>query len=91
MVEAGTPTTKTTVIASIVKKKQWTRTTMGPNHQLVREEEEEEWLDQAASPLTKKLEEGVREFRHDAETTQSLTSSGLRDMWKDHSHQPGGA
>ncbi|KAK4810729.1 hypothetical protein QYF61_007703 [Mycteria americana] len=73
----------------VVKKKQWTRKTTGPYHRLVREEEEEERFDQEAGPSAKKLEEGVREFRQEAETTQSLASSELRDMQKDYSCQPG--
>ncbi|KAK4810584.1 hypothetical protein QYF61_007321 [Mycteria americana] len=77
MVEIGTQTTTTTVIAPVVKKKQWTRWSTGPYHRLVREEEEEEGFDQEASPSAKKLDEGVREFRQEAETIQSLTSSEL--------------
>ncbi|KAK4810717.1 hypothetical protein QYF61_007691 [Mycteria americana] len=77
------------LIAPVVKKKQWTRKTTGPYHRLVREEEEEERFDQEAGPSAKKLEEGVREFRQEAETTQSLASSELRDMQKDYSCQPG--
>ncbi|GAB0208044.1 hypothetical protein GRJ2_003270100 [Grus japonensis] len=89
LVEIGTQTT-TTVIASVVKKKQWTRRTGSPYHRLVREEEEEEErFDQEAGPSAKKWEEGVREIRQEAETTQSLTSSELRDMWKDYGCQPG--
>ncbi|KAK4810794.1 hypothetical protein QYF61_008766 [Mycteria americana] len=76
MVEIGTQTT-TTVIAPVVKKKQWTRRSTGPYHQLVREEEEEEGSDQEAGPSAKKWEEGVREFRQEVETTKSLTSSEL--------------
>ncbi|GAB0185848.1 hypothetical protein GRJ2_001050100 [Grus japonensis] len=53
---------------------------MGPYHRLVREEEEEKRFDQEAGPLAKKLEEGVREIRQEAETTWSLTSSELRDV-----------
>ncbi|KAK4826744.1 hypothetical protein QYF61_010997 [Mycteria americana] len=88
VVEAGTQTT-TTVIAPAVKTKQWTRKTTGPYHRLVREEEEEERFDQEAGPSTKELEEGVREFRQEAETIWSLISSEFRDMWKDYSCQPG--
>ncbi|GAB0207263.1 hypothetical protein GRJ2_003191900 [Grus japonensis] len=88
--EIGTQTTTTTVIAPVVKKKQWTRRSTGPYHQLVREEEEEEErFDQEAGPSAKKWEEGLREIRQEAETTWSLTSSKLRDMWKDYSCQPG--
>ncbi|GAB0206427.1 hypothetical protein GRJ2_003108300 [Grus japonensis] len=88
--EIGTQTITTTVIAPVVKKKQWTRRSTGPYHQLVREEEEEEErFDQEASPSAKKWEEGVREIRQEAETTRSLTSSELRDMRKDYSRQPG--
>ncbi|GAB0206700.1 hypothetical protein GRJ2_003135600 [Grus japonensis] len=87
--EIGTQTT-TTVIAPVVKKKQWTRRSTGPYHQLVREEEEEEErFDQEAGPSAKKQEEGVREIRQEAETTWSLTSSKLRDIQKDYSCQPG--
>ncbi|KAM9591477.1 uncharacterized protein ACIBXB_006274 [Morphnus guianensis] len=90
MLEVGTQTTTTTtVIAPIVKRKQWTRRSTGPYHRLVREEEEEEGLDLEAGPLIKKLEEGVRELKQEAETTQSLTSSELRDLRKDYSRQPG--
>ncbi|KAK4810847.1 hypothetical protein QYF61_008819 [Mycteria americana] len=55
-VEIGTQTT-TTVIAPVVKKKQWTRRSMG--HQLVREEEE--GSDQEAGPSAKKLEEQLED------------------------------
>ncbi|GAB0210142.1 hypothetical protein GRJ2_003480000 [Grus japonensis] len=90
LVEIGTQTTTATVIAPVVKKKQWTRRSTGPYHQLVREaEEEEERFDQEAGPSAKKWEEGVREIRQEAETTQSLTSSELQDMQKDYSRQPG--
>ncbi|KAK4810479.1 hypothetical protein QYF61_004259 [Mycteria americana] len=88
MVEIGTQTTTTTVIASAVKKKQWTRRSTGPYHRLVREEEEEEVFDQEVSPSAKKLEEGMREIRQEAETTQSLTSKEIQDMRKDYSRQP---
>ncbi|GAB0207108.1 hypothetical protein GRJ2_003176400 [Grus japonensis] len=88
--EIGTQTITTTVIAPVVKKKQWTRRSTGPYHRLVREEEEEEErFDQEAGPSAKKWEEGVREIRQEAETTRSLTSSELRDMRKDYSRQPG--
>ncbi|GAB0210089.1 hypothetical protein GRJ2_003474700 [Grus japonensis] len=88
--EIGTQTITTTVIAPVVKKKQWTRRSTGPYHQLVREEEEEEErFDQEAGPSAKKWEEGVREIRQEAETTWSLTSSKLRDIQKDYSCQPG--
>ncbi|GAB0207417.1 mitochondrial enolase superfamily member 1 [Grus japonensis] len=88
--EIGTQTITATVIAPVVKKKQWTRRSTGPYHRLVREEEEEEErFDQEASPSAKKWEEGVREIRQEAETTRSLTSSELRDMQKDYSCQPG--
>ncbi|GAB0208835.1 hypothetical protein GRJ2_003349200 [Grus japonensis] len=87
--EIGTQTITTTVIAPVVKKKQWTRRSTGPYHRLVREEEEEEErFDQEAGPSAKKWEEGVREIRQEAETTRSLTSSELRDMRKDYSRQP---
>ncbi|KAK4806857.1 hypothetical protein QYF61_012578 [Mycteria americana] len=86
MVEIGTQTT-TTVTAPVVKKKQWTRRSMGPYHRLVREEEE--GFDQEAGPSAKKWEEGVREIRQEAETTWSMTSSELRDMQKDYSRQRG--
>ncbi|XP_010568992.1 PREDICTED: uncharacterized protein LOC104833793 [Haliaeetus leucocephalus] len=89
MLEIGTQTTTTTVIAPIVKRKQWTRRSTGPYHRLVREEEEEERLDLEAGPSIKKLEEGVRELKQEAETTRSLTSSELRDLRKDYSRQPG--
>ncbi|XP_054671609.1 uncharacterized protein LOC129202590 [Grus americana] len=88
--EIGTQTMTTTVIAPVVKKKQWTRRSTGPYHRLVREEEEEEErFEQEAGPSAKKWEEGVREIRQEAETTRSLTSSELRDMRKDYSRQPG--
>ncbi|GAB0207603.1 hypothetical protein GRJ2_003226000 [Grus japonensis] len=88
--EIGTQTITATVIAPVVKKKQWTRRSTGPYHQLVREEEEEEErFEQEAGPSAKKQEEGVREIRQEAETTWSLTSSELRDMRKDYSRQPG--
>lgn len=77
MVEAGTQTSAIIGIAPVVKKKQWTRKTNGPCHQLVWEEEEEERFNQEAGPLMKKLEEGVRQFRREAETTQSLASLKL--------------
>ncbi|GAB0207342.1 hypothetical protein GRJ2_003199800 [Grus japonensis] len=78
LVEIGTQTITTTVIAPVVKKKQWTRRSTGPYHRLVREEEEEEErFDQEAGPSAKKREEGVREIRQEAETTWSLTSSEL--------------
>ncbi|KAM9590504.1 uncharacterized protein ACIBXB_005765 [Morphnus guianensis] len=68
MLEIGTQTTtRTTVIAPIVKKKQWTRRSTGPYHRLVREEEEEERLNLEAGPSIKKLEEGVRELKQEAE------------------------
>ncbi|GAB0206907.1 hypothetical protein GRJ2_003156300 [Grus japonensis] len=85
LVELGTQTT-TTLIAPVVKKKQWTSRLTGPYHRLVREEEER--FDQEAGPSAKKWEEGVREIRQEAETTWSLTSSELRDKWKDYSRQP---
>lgn len=88
MLEIGTQTT-TTVIAPVVKRKQWTRRSTGPYHRLVREEEEEERLDLEAGPSIRKLEEGVRELKQEAETTRSLTSSELRDLRKDYSRQPG--
>ncbi|XP_075595208.1 uncharacterized protein LOC142599193 [Balearica regulorum gibbericeps] len=88
--EIGTQTVTATVIAPVVKKKQWTRRSTGPYHRLVREEEEEEErFEQEAGPSAKKWEEGVREIRQEAETTRSLTSSELRDMRKDYSRQPG--
>ena len=40
-------------------------------------------------PSRKEWEEGVREFRQEAETTWSLTSSEHRDMRQDYSCQPG--
>ncbi|KAK4822911.1 hypothetical protein QYF61_023274 [Mycteria americana] len=90
MVEIGTQITTTTVIAPEVNlTPQWTRRSKGPYHRLVREEEEEEGFDQEAGPSAKKLEEGVREFRQEAETTWSVTSSELRDVRKDYSCQPG--
>ncbi|KAM9591472.1 uncharacterized protein ACIBXB_006268 [Morphnus guianensis] len=76
-------------VSNGVKKKQWTRRSTGPYHRLVREEEEEERFDLEAGPSIKKLEEGVRELRQEAETTRSLTSSELRDLRKDYSRQPG--
>jgi len=55
-VEGGTRTTTTTVIAPLVKnKKQWTRRTMDPYHQLVTEEDEKESSGQEAGPLTREL------------------------------------
>jgi len=38
---------------------------MGPYHRLVREEEETESSDQEAGPLTRELEEGVRELKQE--------------------------
>lgn len=49
--ETGTQTL-TTVIAPVVKKKQWTWRLMSPYHQLVRDAEDEE-SDQEASPSAK--------------------------------------
>lgn len=64
----------TTVMAPTVKEKQWIRKTMGPYHMLVREKEEEAKFIQEADPAAKKLEEGVRQFRQEAENTWSLTT-----------------
>lgn len=47
---------------------------MGPYHMLVREKEEEAKFIQEADPAAKKLEEGVRQFRQEAENTWSLTT-----------------
>ncbi|GAB0182260.1 hypothetical protein GRJ2_000691300 [Grus japonensis] len=75
-----------TVIASVVRKKQWTRKTTGPYHRLQREEEEEERFDQEDSPSTKKLEEGARV---QTGCGNYLTSSELRDIRKDYICQRG--
>lgn len=53
-----------------MKKTQWTWKSVGLYHQLLREEGEE-GFDQEAGPSEKKMQEGVREFRQEAETTQS--------------------
>ncbi|KAK4807090.1 hypothetical protein QYF61_018431 [Mycteria americana] len=87
MAEMGTQM-PTTVIAPVVRKKQWTRRSTGPYHQLLRGKEEE-GFDQEAGPSTKKWEEEVREIREEAETTRSLTLREVRDMRKDYSRQPG--
>ncbi|KAJ7413214.1 hypothetical protein BTVI_43879 [Pitangus sulphuratus] len=94
MAEIGTQTTTTTVIAPVMKKKKWMRQATGPYQQLVREEEEEEdegegveggdEADKKAGPSTKE----VRQIKQETEVTQSLTSSELRDLRKDYSHQP---
>lgn len=50
---------------------------MGSYNLLVREKEEK--FDQEGDPSTKKLEEGVREFRQEAENTWSLATE-FQDM-----------
>lgn len=52
---------------------------MGSYNLLVREKEEK--FDQEGDPSTKKLEEGVREFRQEAENTWSLATE-FQDMQK---------
>lgn len=59
----------------------------GPYHWLTREEEGEEDSDQRPGPPTRRSE--VRKIKQKAETTQSLSSSELRDIWKDYSCQSG--
>lgn len=76
MVEAATQTTNI-VIAPVVKKEQWARKTMHQYHHLIRKKEEKERFDQEASPLTKKFEEVVREFRQETKTNWFMTSSEL--------------
>lgn len=69
MVEIGIQTTV------IVKK--LTRRIMDPYHQLKRGQEKDKRFYQEAGFSTKKLEQGVREFKKKEETIPSLVPSGL--------------